>query len=307
MNEELVSIIIPAYNVDNYLEECVHSLLCQTYKNYEVIIIDDGSTDNTYTVGRRLTDESANVKLFRQENQGVSIARNAGIQKANGEFVVFVDADDIVAPQYIETLVECAKRSDMGMVGFTSEREKIATKVNMNIVDICASDMMESILCGTNYDGYLWNKIFLKKIIEDNNLKFQKNIVVWEDLLFVVQYLKKCDKVSILDEMLYYYRYREGSAVNNTRIDKYRSKYEVMTEIKKKNFSYSCQSQKRISCLYFQTMFSYLNRIPVRENKSNKLAEILSKVDVVELLRQKNINFLFKFLYLKIKCRIYEI
>lgn len=198
MNEELVSIIIPAYNVDNYLEECVHSLLCQTYKNYEVIIIDDGSTDNTYTVGRRLTDESANVKLFRQENQGVSIARNAGIQKANGEFVVFVDADDIVAPQYIEALVECAKRSDMGMVGFTSEREKIATKVNMNIVDIRASDMMESILCGTNYDGYLWNKIFLKKIIEDNNLKFQKNIVVWEDLLFVVQYLKKCDKVSIL-------------------------------------------------------------------------------------------------------------
>lgn len=164
MNEELVSIIIPAYNVDNYLEECVHSLLCQTYKNYEVIIIDDGSTDNTYTVGRRLTDESANVKLFRQENQGVSIARNAGIQKANGEFVVFVDADDIVAPQYIEALVECAKRSDMGMVGFTSEREKIATKVNMNIVDIRASDMMESILCGTNYDGYLWNKIFLKKL-----------------------------------------------------------------------------------------------------------------------------------------------
>ena len=90
MNEELVSIIIPAYNVDNYLEECVHSLLCQTYKNYEVIIIDDGSTDNTYTVGRRLTDESANVKLFRQENQGVSIARNVGIQKANGEFVVLL-------------------------------------------------------------------------------------------------------------------------------------------------------------------------------------------------------------------------
>lgn len=245
MNGELVSIIIPAYNVDNYLEECVNSLLCQTYTNYEIVIIDDGSTDNTYDVGKRLTVESAKVKLFHQENQGVSIARNIGMQKANGEFFIFVDADDIAAPQYIETLVACARKSDMGMAGFTSERGEIATKVSMNTVDIRASDMMESILCGTNYDGYLWNKIFQRKIIENNNLRFQKNIVVWEDLLFVLQYLKNCDKVTISDEKLYYYRYREGSAVNNTRLDKYRSKYEVMKKIKEQDFSYTKQSRKK--------------------------------------------------------------
>lgn len=301
MNEESVSIIIPAYNVDEYLEECVHSLLCQTYTNYEVVIIDDGSTDNTYDVGKRLTVESAKVKLFHQENQGVSIARNVGMQKANGEFFIFVDADDIVAPQYIETLVACVKKSDMGMVGFTSEREKIATKVSLNTVDIQASNMMESILCEANYDGYLWNKIFQRKIIEKNNLKFQKNIVVWEDLLFVLQYLKNCDKVTISGEKLYYYRYREGSAVNNTRLDKYRSKYEVMEKIKKQNFGYTEHSRKKISFLYFETMFSYLNQILIRENKSNKLNEILSKVDTVELLKQKNIKLFLKFVYLKAK------
>lgn len=115
----------------------------------------------------------------------------------------------------------------------------------MIYVYIRASDMMESILCGTNYDGYLWNKIFQRKIIENNNLRFQKNIVVWEDLLFVLQYLKNCDKVTISDEKLYYYRYREGSAVNNTRLDKYRSKYEVMKKIKEQDFSYTKQSRKK--------------------------------------------------------------
>ena len=301
MNGELVSIIIPAYNVDNYLEECVNSLLCQTYTNYEIVIIDDGSTDNTYNIGKRLTVESAKVKLFHQENQGVSIARNIGMQKANGEFFVFVDADDIAAPQYIEALAACAKKSDMGMAGFTSERGEIATKVSMNTVDICASDMLEGILCGTNYDGYLWNKIFQRKIIENNNLRFQKNIVVWEDLLFVLQYLKNCDKVTISNEKLYYYRYREGSAVNNTRLDKYRSKYEVMEKIKEQNFGYTEQSRKKTSFLYFETMFSYLNQVLIRDNKSNKLEEILSSIDVVELLKQKNIKLFLKFIYLKAK------
>lgn len=306
MNEESVSVIIPAYNVDKYLEECVHSLLCQTYTNYEVIIIDDGSTDNTYDIGKRLTEESVNVKLFHQENQGVSIARNVGMQKANGEFFIFVDADDTVAPQYIEILVACAKKSDMGIVGFTSKREELVTKVSINTVDICAADMTEDILCGTNYDGYLWNKIFLRKIIQTNDLEFPPNIVVWEDLLFVLQYLKKCDRITISSEKLYYYRYREGSAVNNTRIDKYRSKYEVMAEIKRQKFGCTEQSQEKTSFLYFETMFSYLNQILIGENKSKKIDEILSSVDTVELLKQKNIKLFLKFLYLKVKGGSYK-
>lgn len=306
MNEESVSIIIPAYNVGEYLEECVRSLLCQTYTNYEVLIIDDGSTDNTYDIGKHLTVESEKVKLIHQENQGVSIARNVGIQKANGEFFIFVDADDIVAPQYIETLVECVKKTDMGMVGFTSEMGNIETIVSMNTVDICASDMLENILCGTSYDGYLWNKIFQRKIIENNNLKFEKNIVVWEDLLFVLQYLKNCNKITISNKKLYYYRYREGSAVNNTRLEKYRSKYEVMEKIKKQNFVHTKQSQEKISFLFFETMFSYLNQILIRENKSNKLDEILSRVDIVELLKQRNIKLFLKYVYFKARNSIYK-
>lgn len=301
MNEELVSVIIPAYNVDEYLKECVQSLLCQTYTNYEVIIIDDGSKDNTYAIGKHFVSENEKVKLFRQENKGVSIARNVGMQKAKGDFYIFVDADDVVAPQYIETLVACVKKAELGVVGFTSKRENFATDIKRNVSYDSASNMTENILCGTNYDGYLWNKIFQRKIIENNELQFRENIVVWEDLLFVLEYLKKCNQILISNDKLYYYRHREGSAVNNTRIDKYRSKYEVMAEIKKQDFSCTKYGNKRIGLLYYETMFSYLNQIFVRKIKLNEVVEILSKVDVVELLKQRNIKLLLKFLYFKIR------
>ncbi len=301
MKEELVSIIIPAYNVADYLEECVYSILCQTYINFEIIIIDDGSTDKTYIIGKRLASENAKIKLFHQENQGVSLARNTGMQKANGKYYIFVDADDIVMPRYIETLVACIKKADMGIIGFTSEREKLATEVSFNFTYNSATEIIENILCGTNYDGYLWNKIFQKTIIEKYKLEFRKNIAVWEDLLFVLEYLQKCNQVSILDEKLYYYRYREGSAVNNSNIDKYRSKYEVMEELKKKKFACTRQSEKQVSFLYFETMFSYLNQSFIQKKDLKKIGIILYKVNIMELLRQKNVKFFLKFLYLLIK------
>lgn len=303
MNEELVSIIIPAYNVGKYLEECVRSLLYQTYTNYEVIIIDDGSTDNTYDIGKYLTVESTKVKLFHQENQGVSIARNIGMQKAKGEYYIFVDADDVVMPQYVNILVSCVEKADMGIIGFTSKREELATEVNKDITFNSEFNIIEEILCGTNYDGYLWNKIFQKAIIEKYDLKFKSKITVWEDLLFVLEYLKHCNQIAILDEKLYYYRYREGSAVNNLRIDKYRSKYEVMEEIKRKKIASTNQSKKRTSFLYFETLFSYLNQSLISKNASNELNEILAKVDMLELLKLGNIKLFFKFLYLQMKMK----
>ena len=138
-------------------------------------------------------------------------------------------------------------------------------------------------------------------------MKFLKNIVVWEDLLFVLQYLKNCSTIAVSNEKLYYYRNREGSAVNNNRLDKYLSKYKVMEEIKKQDFTCTEQSKKKTSFLYFETMFSYLNQILIRENKTNELAEILPNVDIVELLKLKNIKLFLKFLYLKIKGKLYKI
>lgn len=301
MNVKLVSVIIPAYNVETYLEECVQSFFFQTYPNYEIIIIDDGSTDRTYEVAKRLEVENKKIKLFHQQNKGVSIARNVGMEKAEGEYYIFADADDVVAPQYIESLVSCAKKSDMGIVDFTLEKESLIATVSDDIVCGSASIAMEHIILGTKYDGYLWNKIFKKDIIEEYALVFRKDTTVWEDMLFVLEYLKKSKQIAILDEKLYYYRCREGSAVNTMGIDKFRSKYEVMAEIKAKEFAQTKYSKRKVSFLYFETMFSYLNRLLAQENVQSELSNILSRVKMIELLKQKDIKLILKFFYLKVK------
>lgn len=303
MKEELVSIIIPAYNVDEYLEECVKSLLSQTYKNYEIIIIDDGSTDQTYRVACNLSSDNKKIKLLHQKNQGVSVARNIAMQNADGEYFIFVDADDVVAPRYVETLVTYLKTVDMVMVGFSSEREDIITGLASKPKHVQAINVKEDILCGTNYDGYLWNKIFRRSIIERYKLEFKRNIVVWEDLLFVLEYLNKCKLVSIFDDKLYYYRKREGSAVNSTSIEKYKSKYVIVEYIKNNEFTNTIESKKRISSLYFETMFSFLNKCLLNDGSTSELVEILSKVNGRELLNNRSLKLFFKYLYLRIRIK----
>lgn len=303
MKEELVSIIIPAYNVEEYLEECVKSLLSQTYKNYEIIIIDDGSTDQTYRVARNLSSDNKRIKLLHQRNQGVSVARNIAMKNAEGEYFIFVDADDVVAPRYVETLVTYLKTVDMVMVGFSSEKKDIITGLASKPIYDKAVNVKEDILCGTHYDGYLWNKIFRRSIIEKYKLEFRRNIVVWEDLLFVLEYLNKCKMILIFDDKLYYYRKREGSAVNSTSIEKYKSKYVIVEYIKNNELTNTIESKKRISLLYFETMFSYLNQIYLNNSCTNEYIEILSEVDEKELLKSRNLKLLLKYLYLKKKIK----
>lgn len=300
MKEELVSIIIPAYNVEEYLEECVKSLLSQTYKNYEIIIIDDGSTDQTYKVARNLSSDNKRIKLLHQRNQGVSVARNIAMKNAEGEYFIFVDADDVVAPRYVETLVTNLKTVDMVIVGFSSERKDIITESASKPIYAKAVNVKEDILCGTNYDGYLWNKIFRRSIIEKYKLEFRRNIVVWEDLLFVLEYLNKCKMILIFDDKLYFYRKREGSAVNSTSIEKYKSKYVTVEYIKNNELANTIESKKRISLLYFETMFSFLNKCLSNGDCTSELVEILSKVNGRELLKNRSLKLFFKYLYLRI-------
>lgn len=118
MRSEFVSVIVPAYNVESYIEVCINSIINQTYNNYEIIIIDDGSSDNTYEICKKIRNSNSKIKLHRQENQGVSVARNVGMSLAKGKYYIFVDADDMVSKYYIETLVNAIKHDDMAIIGY---------------------------------------------------------------------------------------------------------------------------------------------------------------------------------------------
>lgn len=299
--EDLVSIIIPAYNVENYIEECVFSILDQTYNNYEIIIVDDGSDDNTLEICDKLKKKSFKIKVYTQENQGVSVARNNGMKYAKGKYYIFVDADDIVSQYYIQRLISLVKNYDMAIIGYTIHRKEMNTYLNSYADIVNSKTVIDEILKGTGYDGYLWNKIFKSSVIKKNNLQFKCNVTIWEDLYFVLEYLSYSLKVNIVKDKLYYYRCREGSAVHELGIDKYRSKYEIMKEIKNNILNGSEEGKQRILYLYYETLFSYVNKAFENNEDVNETIVMIKNTSIKEVLSEKKIVFILKLFYLRVK------
>lgn len=206
----LYSIIIPVYNTEKYIEQCIRSVIDQTYNKWELIIIDDGSTDQSLSIIKEFERMDSRIRVYSQRNLGVSNARNFGIRKAKGEFIMFLDSDDY----YEATLLsEVAKlKSDFICFGyqkcFKNRVEKIyeeklnLTSLNQTIINVNTND---------NISGFLWNKVFISEIIKKNNLFFDTNIHYCEDLLFVNEYINYCSSFAYLHTTLYNYRMRKSS------------------------------------------------------------------------------------------------
>ena len=128
--EDLVSIILPVYNAEKFLNKCVQSILNQTYKNFELLIINDGSKDNSLQICQELAKTDNRIRVFDKQNGGCSTARNMGIENASGEYFTFIDPDDYMLPAHIECLVKAASKADMGIVDFLRTKPKEKYKEN---------------------------------------------------------------------------------------------------------------------------------------------------------------------------------
>ena len=214
MEEYLISIIVPMYNCETYIEKCIKSVLNQTINNYELILIDDGSFDTTYAKCISYVTEKNNIYYFHQPNSGVSVARNFGLSKANGDYIVFIDADDFIAPKYVECLLSTivSEQSDLVVCGYYlyENSKKIESKYTFPENEyICKKSRNEIYKAFVNsYDGIfsVWNKIFKKTLIIENNLEFDANKSHAEDFEFVIKYIGLCENVIFIKECLYYYR-----------------------------------------------------------------------------------------------------
>lgn len=219
----MVSVIIPVYNCEKYIEECITSVLSQTYTDFEMLIVDDGSTDETSVIIQRLQLKDDRIRVIHLENQGVSHARNTGLAFANGEFVVFLDADDYLDTFILEKAVASIKADKLIAWGYT-----IIGKAPVNDTasyEISKYEAIASTLCtrkkvdyclGDNFRAS-WGKLFDKKIIQENNVVFPENLPVGEDALFLLQYLTCCDGIRYIDNKGYNYRILENSAVRKPR------------------------------------------------------------------------------------------
>ena len=209
---EKVSIIIPIYNAEKYLFKCLNSIKEQTYTNIEVLMINDGSTDNSETICKEFLKDYR-FCLINKKNGGVSSARNLGINRCNGEYVLFVDSDDWCDKELLKQAVQNIKSYDMLCFAYyKAYKDKNICeelKVNKN------ANIKKEILSNKLIGGYLWNKLFSTNIIKEHGIKFNESITYCEDLIFIIQYIKYVKKVNYINKALYYYRVRKNSVSND--------------------------------------------------------------------------------------------
>lgn len=214
MITDLVSIIIPIYNAEPYLSKCLDSVLSQTYKNLEILLVNDGSTDASVRICEKYAAKDKRIKLIHQKNKGPSVARNNGIKNSIGKYLQFIDADDKVSPMMVYKLVNALKYDDVdlalcGNKHLTIREGQTQKKVNLPKAhkSLSIDDFLKKFpkLFKRNLINSPCNKLYCGKIIRNNKIIFPVGMNNGEDLLFNIQYLNYCRKISLVNEPLYIY------------------------------------------------------------------------------------------------------
>ncbi|MDE6449424.1 MAG: glycosyltransferase [Muribaculaceae bacterium] len=218
-----ISIIVPAYNVAPYLQDCLDSILKQTFTDWELILVDDGSTDNTREIGLQNASTDKRIKYYRKTNSGVSSTRNFGLDQSMGKYIMFLDSDDFCHPQMLELLFDRMK-SGVGLSTCLYERF-VQKPVELKTISKTYSRTIykiPNIYITANRANIIhtpWAKLYLRSIIEKYSIRFNENLALGEDLCFNLEYLDKIDSASILEVPLYYYRDTICSLSKNIRSD----------------------------------------------------------------------------------------
>ena len=220
MNKK-VSVIVPVYNLESYIERCLDSLLMQDYDDLEIILVNDGSTDKSLEIIEKYAQQSESIIVINQKNSGVSSARNAGIEKATGFFIAFVDGDDYVDSDFISTLVEGFENgAELSMVGYRIiKSDGICQETADNTLrkSFSTVDLLDRIYDKKLYLGFSFNKCFLKDIIRTYNIKFDGSVKVLEDLLFCIEYISHIQTGYYHSASKYSYCMRTQSTLNTKK------------------------------------------------------------------------------------------
>ena len=215
--EDLISIIVPIYNVQKYIKKCVQSLIDQDYTNIEIILVDDGSPDLSKEIIDEIAKHDNRVMCVHKNNGGVSSARNAGLERASGKYVTFVDGDDWVDNNYVSHLYTIAKEYDADIVmnennyGLRKkDKDNFSTTISVN-------DAMKKIYYGDIFVA-VWNKMYKRKIIVENSMTFDEKIWYGEGMLFNMQFLNLCQTVAVCCMSLYHQTFNPSSAMRNFKI-----------------------------------------------------------------------------------------
>lgn len=308
--EDLVSIIVPVYNVEKYLEKCMKSILNQTYSNLDIIVVDDGSSDNCPRLCEKIKLLDNRIKVFHKANGGVADARNFGLSKAIGQWVCFIDSDDYLKPTYIETMIRLAYKykTDIVCCGYQFANEEGTAIVGECELqkEKCLSreDALFELICD-RIRSYPWNKLFKRKLW--NGELWSTAYKVYEDNATVYKIFAKAKKIVISDSKEYFYVQRSNSALHSMDLSSYIKFIEVLGEQE----SYIKKNEPKLAqtipfeALRTEYIRRYVNQcinmnVPIcmpaeidnRISKLNKIKEILFCDGVLEINSIFS-NFLF--------------
>lgn len=236
MKQTKISIIVPVYNVEKYLGKCIDSILNQTYKNFELILVDDGSTDSSKTICEVYSKKDNRIKLFHKTNGGLSDARNYGINHSNGEYLLFIDSDDFIHNHYLEILYNTIEKNNADLVicKYKSVYEKdnvtfdIPDKIDIQKYD--RSQVYEKMFLQDGIDVSAVAKIYKKSIFIDNNIMFPKDML-YEDMQIIDKVIENCSSIFIADFDGYFYLQRSGSIMYSSMSEKRMSLIKKMDDL----------------------------------------------------------------------------
>ncbi len=216
MEEDLISIVIPVYKVEKYLEKCIESVLKQTYTNLQIILVDDGSPDNCGKICDEYAKRDSRIDVIHKVNGGLSEARNVGISKAKGRYIGFVDSDDYIKENMYEILLNLIKEynadaSICNLYDVIEGKEYIRNK-NNGIQEYSRLDILKEVLLDKNIQSYAWNKLYKKELFDEVKYPIGKK---YEDIGTTFYIFEKCNKIVVTSEPEYYYLKRSDSLVNN--------------------------------------------------------------------------------------------
>lgn len=297
MNQPTISIVIPVYNVEKYLDQCLNSILQQEYKDFEVILVDDGSTDNSGNICDQFAKIDYRFKVIHKENEGVSIARNIGIQQARGKWISFIDSDDWIEKYYLTEIFTDTQIADLTFWGSTShysdqsktiyipskfiskEREEILEK----LYKLKQNDQK------FQYFGYTWNKLFRTDIIKDNHILFIPHLTIREDEIFTLTYAKYIRSINIKNISIYNYRVNISSLTHSKRkgLEYFLYSQNVLKEIKE--IPDTNLSKLELTCA-IESLITATNKLKIFSPEWHKATNLLRLSMKKRILNRKEIN-----------------
>ena len=286
---DLISIIIPVFNVEQYIERCIKSVIKQSYKNIEIIIINDGTQDSSGEICDKYAMKDCRIRLIHKENEGVSKSRNIGIGMATGKYITFIDSDDYVEKDYIKVLYELCNKNDADIsicgvkdiedIEDIEDTEKIK-KQSKSVKKTCNSkEAVKELLLEKYFTCVIWGKIYKKTLFKQE--KFNEDIKIAEDFDLLIRVMQKCKKISINTfEKMYCYQIRKDSVTAQNYNKDFENEIKITERILKKFEKEENEFLNYAIKRYIRINVSCINKIlknNIEDNKIQKICILASK------------------------------